>query len=175
MVTLNRTPSSCHPTCTVTFTASASDPDGDPLSYAWSGCTSGTGPSRTCQITALNTIVATVTVSDGRGGIASDSATATGVNQAPTLSSPPAKTWPKNTDVVFQFTVADDDPANTGSTVNYTVPGQVGTKQGCSFWQGSKWQCELHTSSGGGSGTISWTYKDKWGASVNGSFTATVQ
>jgi hypothetical protein len=98
-----------------------------------------------------------------------------GVNQGPTLSYTSPNPWPKNKDVVFQFTVVDDDAANTGSTVNYTVPGQVGTKQGCSYWQGSKWQCELHTSSGGGSGTISWTYKDKWGASVNGSVTATVQ
>jgi len=52
-ISLSRSPSSCHPTCTVTFTASAADPDGDPLTYAWSGCASGTGTSRTCQIVSV--------------------------------------------------------------------------------------------------------------------------
>jgi hypothetical protein len=77
---------SCHPPCSRTFTASATDPDGDPVAYAWSGCASGGAESVTCDIVSVGTIVATVVVSDGRGGVATVSANAEGTNRAPAVS-----------------------------------------------------------------------------------------
>ena len=62
--------------------ATAQDPDGDPLTYAWkapSG-TFATPAAATTQWTAGNTpgtVVVTVTVSDGRGGVATGTATLT--------------------------------------------------------------------------------------------------
>jgi outer membrane protein OmpA-like peptidoglycan-associated protein len=62
--------------------ATAQDPDGDPLTYAWkapSG-TFGTPAAATTQWTAGNTLARwswTVTVSDGRGGMATGTATLT--------------------------------------------------------------------------------------------------
>lgn len=82
----NRTPSvtaSCSPCSvasgrTVTLSASASDPDGDPLSYAWSVSTGSIGNSGSASTTWLapfttGTVVATVTVTDSRGASASSS------------------------------------------------------------------------------------------------------
>ncbi len=57
--------------------ATASDPDGDPLTYTWStsaGRVAGSGPNATLDTAGVpcgTTITVTVTVSDGRGGTAS--------------------------------------------------------------------------------------------------------
>jgi outer membrane protein OmpA-like peptidoglycan-associated protein len=57
--------------------ATAADPDGDPLTYAWStsaGRVTGAGPDAKLDTTGVacgTTITVTVTVSDGRGGTAS--------------------------------------------------------------------------------------------------------
>jgi outer membrane protein OmpA-like peptidoglycan-associated protein len=57
--------------------ATAADPDGDALSYAWSvtaGRTTGSGPTVTLETTGVTcgtSITVRVTVSDGRGGTAS--------------------------------------------------------------------------------------------------------
>jgi len=59
----------CVANCTAFFEATAADYDGDPLSYAWSGCASGSSNKAQCAMTGSATVVtATVTVSDGRGG-----------------------------------------------------------------------------------------------------------
>lgn len=91
-VTVNRRPNN-NPTVTlsldrtevftcepVTATATAQDPDGDPLTYSWTldgQSISGTGstvPIDTCDL-AGGTHTVTVTVNDGRGGTASDTVT----------------------------------------------------------------------------------------------------
>ncbi len=67
----------CTANCTAFFEATAVDYDGDPLSYTWSGCASGSGNRAQCSITGSATIVsATVSVSDGRGGQTSATITA---------------------------------------------------------------------------------------------------
>lgn len=69
--------------CAVSVVANASDPDGDPLTYRWSGCASGTSPDAVCTINSASPAVATVEVSDGHGHVVPASATAQGVNRAP--------------------------------------------------------------------------------------------
>jgi hypothetical protein len=76
---------SCHPPCRITYTAEASDPEDDELQYFWSGCTSGTGPSAPCFLTAPGSVTSAVTVTDSQGGFTTVSATAAGTNQAPTV------------------------------------------------------------------------------------------
>jgi hypothetical protein len=69
--------STCTYVCTVTFAAVASDPDGDALSFAWSGCGTGTEQSVTCQTRIAGDHAATVTVTDARGASATASRTVT--------------------------------------------------------------------------------------------------
>jgi hypothetical protein len=60
---------------TITFSAGASDPDSDPLSFFWNfgDGSSGAGSSATHAYSTAGNFTATVTVSDGRGGTASSS------------------------------------------------------------------------------------------------------
>ncbi len=73
----------CHPPCGHTFVARAVDPDGDPLSYAWSGCAEGTESTSRCELPTLGVFTATVAVSDGRGNVTVATGELEGVNQAP--------------------------------------------------------------------------------------------
>src|SRR5688572_5393760 len=81
-----------------TVTATAADPDGDPLTFAWTvtarpaGSTAQPAPTNAATVSITPDVageyVLTVTVTDGRGGQAVDdvrvTATAPGANQAPT-------------------------------------------------------------------------------------------
>ncbi len=79
-------PGTCHPPCSLPLLAEASDPEGSPLTFVWSGCAAGTGPSAQCQVAALGNAYATVTVSDQRGGVAVATTVARGVNASPVVS-----------------------------------------------------------------------------------------
>lgn len=85
--------SSCSPPaggdCTLQVAAQAIDADGDPLSYAWTGCASGTGAGAVCTIRAAGAVTATVTVSDGHGHTVTASAAGEGTaipNAPPTVT-----------------------------------------------------------------------------------------
>src|SRR5207245_2115876 len=63
--------------CTATFVATPADPDNAPLTYSWSGCATGSDATATCGLNGAGTLSATFSASDGRGGIATSSDTAT--------------------------------------------------------------------------------------------------
>jgi PKD repeat protein len=71
----------CAPHCSVTFTASPMDPDGDPVSVTWSGCVSGAGLDATCGTTQAQNLQVAATVTDSLGAnstaVASSSVVAT--------------------------------------------------------------------------------------------------
>jgi len=67
----------------VSVIANASDPDGDPLTYKWSGCATGASAQSACAVTTPEPAVAAVEVSDGHGHVVPASATAQGTNRAP--------------------------------------------------------------------------------------------
>src|SRR6185503_12943776 len=77
---------SCYPRpCQIAFEAEGQDRDGDPLEYTWSGCAAGKGRKAVCHVDGLGDFRATVRVTDGRGGHATDFGTARGVNDPPRL------------------------------------------------------------------------------------------
>ncbi len=149
-------PSGCHPTkshpCQVALVSSATDMDGDPLSYTWSGCATGTSALATCSVPSLSAVTAASTVADGRGGVTSASATVTGVNAAPTCTTPGGTICSKPyCSIVFTFKPSDSD----ADSVSATCANALSTN-------GTKCTYEGTASGGVKTGTI--TVKDSWGA-----------
>jgi hypothetical protein len=74
--------SSCIPhgsfACSLNVAATAADPDGDALTYAWSGCASGAGATAVCTVKDRGKVSAIVSVDDGHGHSATASATGEG-------------------------------------------------------------------------------------------------
>ena len=85
-------PSTCSTTgdkpCTLTAVAHASDADSDTITFAWSGCASGTTARATCSVAKAGDVVATVQVSDGHGHQTSASATGHGSTPATSNTAP---------------------------------------------------------------------------------------
>ncbi|MDZ4676339.1 MAG: hypothetical protein SGI74_02425 [Oligoflexia bacterium] len=75
---------SCVYPCDPTFTVHATDPDGDTLSYQWSGCSVGTGRTISCHVSFIVPVVATVRVFDNRGGVTQVTESVIGLNHPPT-------------------------------------------------------------------------------------------
>jgi hypothetical protein len=84
-------PSGCHPRkqadgvipCNVDLIAEAKDPDGDRVTFSWSGCAAGNSAASSCRIDSPGSFVATVQARDPHGAAARASLTARGVNGAP--------------------------------------------------------------------------------------------
>ena len=92
----------------VSFSATASDPNGDTLSYTWDfgdGVTVATGSTQTHTYTDAGTFTATVIVADGRGGSAQDSVK---ITTTPPESAPPADSFTVNNTT----TDSDINPGN---------------------------------------------------------------
>src|SRR6266446_1179300 len=145
----------CHPACTVTFTAMATNA----TSVSWSGCASGTGNQATCPVTSLQTITATATAI-GPGGTAQASGSARGINTVPRVTCLGNYFFPAGSDQAILYAVDDpDDPASTG-TGSATYDG--GTVYGAGFRPGGTqniWEVGIHI--GAGHGTVTFTYRDR--------------
>ena len=115
----------------VAFSASgSSDPDGDPLQYAWTfgdGAT-GSGVSPTHTYATPGTFTATVTVSDGRGGTHSASAqVVVRANQMPSASAGGPYSARANDPVTFSA-AGSTDPDGDPLTYTWTFgDGATGT------------------------------------------------
>ncbi|HKZ55352.1 MAG TPA: Calx-beta domain-containing protein [Anaerolineales bacterium] len=72
-------PSSCQTPCSVKMTAIASNPEGDPLAFRWSGCASGSSSTGVCVVDSEGTVQAVVQVSSAHGVLASASKPVLGI------------------------------------------------------------------------------------------------
>ena len=143
-VTENREPSvsvkftgasSCKPhgsfLCALEVTATASDPDGDALMYAWSGCATGTAATAVCTIKDPGTVAATVAVDDGHGHTVSASAPGEGDSEP---NRPPSVrvVFPAGTQCVLSagspctLDVAAQASDPDGDTLRYSWSGCAG-------------------------------------------------
>jgi PKD repeat protein len=122
-VTASRNPAGDVATGTsVSFSATGTDADGDPLTYAWDFGDGGTatGANASHTYASTGTYSARVTVSDGRGGTgqATLSVVVTQGNRAPTVTASrnPAGSVIAGTSVAFSATGTDAD----GDTLTYS-------------------------------------------------------
>ena len=69
--------------CTLEVVAQATDPDGDPLRYGWSGCATGTSPRATCVVGRPGAVVALVEVNDDHGHAVTAYVSGEGTNHPP--------------------------------------------------------------------------------------------
>ena len=131
----------------VAFSGSGTDPDSDPLTFSWNfgdGTPAATGPTPSHTYAQAGDFTVTLTVSDGRGGTTSATATAhivptPPVNQPPTANAggpyngtvgqPVAfsgsGTDPDNDPLTFSWNFGDGTAAATGATPSHTY-AQVG-------------------------------------------------
>jgi large repetitive protein len=129
-VTFSSQPASPLPGTVVSFSATASDPNGDSLSYSWTfgdGGTSTAGdPEHTYSSPGTRTV--TVTVTDAHGATASESKSITVQNRPPSAAFDfsPASPLPGQT-VLFSPDVSDPD--GDGVTVSWNF-GSGSTKTG---------------------------------------------
>ncbi len=132
------------------ITCSASDPDGDELSYVWTasgGTISGEGPAVTWTAPdEYGTYTIMVEVSDGRDGIATEQLTieVLAPNQPPVISSltanyegeiNPGDSYqieciaqdPDGDELTYAWTAYDGTISGEGPTVTWTAPDEYGT------------------------------------------------
>ncbi len=140
IVSLLAAPTTGAPPLAVSFTASASDPDGDEVTYLYDfgdGVTTAGAPAASHTYTEAGTYTATVTVNDGKGGTASSSATITvgdggdggggngGDNESPTVTveGEPTRTASPGTSLPLAATATDPD----GDTLTFSWTSQPST------------------------------------------------
>lgn len=134
------------PSDSCTIGCSASDPNGDTLSYGWSvsgGAISGTGSTVTWTApTTEGVYTISVTVSDGRGGEDSESCIVSTINAPPSITSltPSATsvlpedsctigciaTDPGGDTLSYSWSASGGTITGTGSTVTWTAPAAEG-------------------------------------------------
>lgn len=160
---------SCYPhPCEVTFEADAHDPDEDPLEYTWSGCTSGRKKTAVCKVDGLHEFEATVKVTDGRGGRATDTGTARGVNDAPRIQFGFPTPLRPNALNFGVGVVQDEDKCGTRDFKTELSGACNHVDILCSF---SGLDLELRTTQGPGECRVKVTFRDQWGAT--GAFAGT--
>jgi PKD repeat protein len=153
----------------LTFGAdSSSDPDGNPLTYAWSFSEGGTdsGPSTTHTYAATGTYTVTLTVSDNQGGTGSATHTVT-ISLAPNQPPVALMIGPTAGTVGQMLTFSDDgsyDLNNDPLTYTWSF-SEGGTANGPST---------PHAYNAAGTYTVTLTVSDTHGASDSAELTVTI-
>jgi PKD repeat protein len=146
--------------------AGSSDPDGDPLTYAWSfgDTNSGTGASPTHAYTSIGTFTVTLTVSDGQGGSTTSTATVTIKNQPPVANAGGPYTGVRNQAIVFS-SAGSSDPDGDPLTYAWDF-GDSATGTGAN---------PTHAYASIGTFTVTLTVSDGQGGSTTSTATVTIK
>ena len=120
--------------CVIDVIATASDPDGDALSYRWSGCATGTAAKASCTTDRVGPAVASVDVSDDHGHTVRADASGSGLQESnkppdvrvlfdgPSECTPPAPT-PTGPSPGCRLTVMVQASDPDGDALRYTWSG----------------------------------------------------
>ena len=157
-VEITATSTSCHPPCSVQLEAAASDPDNDDLTYVWSGCASGTGPSSACDVSSVGLVTAAVLVFDGKGGFHTGTFSVTGTNIPPRIARQVNASIPGFLGVVIDSTDDAGSELACGWLGNCTCTG--------SMPQGYNMRCFPQ----GGSCYMEFSCTDRWGGTGSARF-----
>jgi hypothetical protein len=159
---------SCHPKspstpCTVNFSARVTGGQ-TPLSYSWSGCTSGSGTSESCKVNAIKSFTSTVTVKDALGRSATASGTATGIlDKSPQKSGGTGCGGVSEGGTAYTTVTISDDSAHSGCSV-WNVSGPCGVK--ISDCADGVVQGAITGKAPGGSCTWAFHYTNVWGQTL---------
>ena len=151
--------------CTLDLLAVATDPDGDPLVFEWSGCARGSSPRATCEVSRPGPAYAALRVSDDHGHVVSRELVGTGEGS----NSPPGVQIGYVTAFSGSFellgnVIDPDDGFLCGAQYCVAASGSGACGGGslqCSCLAG----LEANVLRNGTSGmcTVTFTLKDKWG------------
>lgn len=155
----------------VSSTGGASNSTGD-LTYAWSGCASGTAKTASCVIERPGDVAVTVRVTDRRGPAADATVTATGTNQPPVVTITNAVMWeswyPSSGGGSFEVSARVADPERPTTSDCGTVATRSVTASGVCY--GAYYRCFCGTMDIGalknaqsGECTLTLTALDEWG------------
>jgi hypothetical protein len=167
--------SACHPrkqsngrviSCAVELRADAKDPDGDPITYSWSGCTSGSDRTASCVIDSPRSFAANVEVRDSHGASDRATRTAQGVNRPPFASLTPTPA-PFRAGRVIEIYGAIQDPDDGGVCGReWCVRAQGSGACGPSVFLDCTCLADLYAEvrpHSAGTCTVEVTLKDDWG------------
>ncbi|MBI5716280.1 MAG: putative Ig domain-containing protein [Burkholderiales bacterium] len=157
----------------VTLAITASDANGDALTYSATGLPTGLAINATTGVisgtpTTAATTTVTVTVNDGRGGTASATFTWTitaPANTPPTITTPPAQSTVRNTAVSLAISASDAD----GDALTYSA---TGLPAGLSIAASTGVISGAPTTAG--TSTVTVTVNDGRGGTASATFTWTV-
>ncbi|HEY0971324.1 MAG TPA: PKD domain-containing protein [Gemmatimonadales bacterium] len=163
----------------ITLDASeATDPDGDPLSFAWDVDSDGEADI-TASAPRVDHIFVddgeypiTVTVTDGRGGSATATTTATIANVAPAVSTGSDRAIEPGTELVLSATITD--PGSADSPWSYAIDWGDDSEAATGTLATLGPPLTASHAYAAGSYTVRVTVTDKDGASGTGQFTLTV-
>jgi hypothetical protein len=150
--------------CTLDVLAQASDPEGDPLRYAWSGCATGTSPRATCTVDRPGLAEASVEVSDDHGHAVNSAISGEGTNHPSGVQIGYNTVFPSGS-IELLGNVSDPDEGylcGRQYCVSATASGACGSPSlECTCLAG----LEAHVTRTAATGicTVTFSLKDSWG------------